>query len=37
MTFLKEILPIALLALIWTAYLIFGVRWLRGVRRARLF
>jgi hypothetical protein len=34
---LKELLPVGLLSLLWVAYLIFGARWLRGVRRARLF
>jgi hypothetical protein len=33
----KELLPIGLLGLAWLAYLIWGARWLRGVRRARLF
>jgi hypothetical protein len=30
-------LPLVLLGLAWVAYLIWGARWLRGVKRARLF
>jgi hypothetical protein len=37
LTVLKELLPIGLLGLAWAAYIIGGARWLRGVRRARLF
>jgi hypothetical protein len=36
-TVLKELLPLALLGLAWAAYIIGGARWLRGVRRVRLF
>ncbi|MGC4074873.1 MAG: hypothetical protein QM760_20720 [Nibricoccus sp.] len=35
--FLKAQLPLVLISLAWVAYLLWGARWLRGVKRARLF
>jgi len=36
-TLLKAMLLPGLLGLAWVVYVLLGVKWLRGVRRARLF
>ena len=36
-TLLKTFLFPGLLGLAWVAYVLWGVKWLRGIRRARLF
>ena len=35
--FVKPLVLPGLLGLAWVAYALWGLRWLRGVRRARLF
>ncbi len=34
---MKQAIPVVLLALAWLVYIVWGVRWLRGARRIRLF
>jgi hypothetical protein len=36
-TFLKPFVLPGLLGLAWVVYALWGLKWLRGVRRARLF